>query len=563
MDMINHQAYQRTKDRNRDLVTISGTGNDFRIKVSESVFCTKNNSTIDTFTPTVQLEEGHVYIFSVDLISGTVNNADESEYICTPSMYKANTHASVGNRMRSLDKKTDILYYVGDGDLYSLVIIPGSGVIYDNAVFAVRLQDVSQLPVPPIFKRLEYIESEGSAVLTLGFHANQDTRVVCEFEMSDVDDSENAKYVFGARQAVSNSAFAFGRYKGKWMHNYNDGYTSVGIADEARHVVDFNKNALYIDGIKINERNYGEFETTLNLSLFAINSTSRYSGASKIFWVKVYNNDVLVSDCIPVVSNLTGKYGYYDKVTKEYVLNGYTTGSSDLTTLDTINGLSVREVNDIADLKEREINDIAELKDAVQAVAKSIEIKAYSIDEADRVAEKVRSVQTGTSLSFIAISDLHYLDGNSVIQDALSDMKNGIKLIASQVGIDFFASFGDVIYRLSTTTEDTYDIGRREAIAVTKIISDAFGNNPQIRMVGNHDPNGEGINGYFTPNEMNAFSGKFSNILTVNPDYPYGGYGYHDFEAQKTRVIVLNMSFYSSAPAQKSTQYNFGYAQGV
>ena len=197
--------------------------------------------------------------------------------------------------------------------------------------------------------------------------------------------------------------------------------------------------------------------------------------------------------------------------------------------------------------------------------------RSYVLDEAARVAAKVRSVQTGNSLTFAAVSDLHYPvlvgsgDGVTVgnAQTALRDMRDGIKAIAEQTHIDFYACFGDVIYQWQGHGAN-YDNGVKEMIGVTKLLNDAFGNNLQVRMVGNHDPNCENSDSKeFSAYELNAFTGIYSDMLKKNESLPYKGYGYHDFERQKIRMIVLNTSQYSQGTdlTNGQTKYSFGSAQ--
>lgn len=186
---------------------------------------------------------------------------------------------------------------------------------------------------------------------------------------------------------------------------------------------------------------------------------------------------------------------------------------------------------------------------------------AYVRREADRVANKVREVQTGNSITFIAVSDMHYDVDNPDIQKALNDMSNGIKEIAKQVHIDFYTSFGDEIWRL--VSDGDFTKGKSEIIAITKLLNSSFESNDQIRITGNHDPNAEGSTGYFTANQLNAYTGIYSNIIDRFERLSYGGVGYHDFERQKVRLIVLNTSFYTlnATPNQQSTQYSFGLVQ--
>lgn len=186
--------------------------------------------------------------------------------------------------------------------------------------------------------------------------------------------------------------------------------------------------------------------------------------------------------------------------------------------------------------------------------------KAYIKTEADRVSANVRAAQTGKTLTFIGVSDMHYNVDSASGQEALRDMAEGVKAIAGQVHIDFYCDFGDIIYRLSSNGD--YDKGYAEALGMTKLLNDCFGNNDQIRLVGNHDPNTEGNTGYFPLNLMNSFAGIYTNMIEKTGNKNIGT-GYVDLEDRKVRVIVLNTSYYTenTTLSQSSTRYYFGNAQ--
>lgn len=203
-------------------------------------------------------------------------------------------------------------------------------------------------------------------------------------------------------------------------------------------------------------------------------------------------------------------------------------------------------------------SSVAELK----AYVDNGDVNTYVVEEADRVADKVRNVQTGSSLTFAAISDMHYNVDDSAVAAALIDMRNAVNKVKTQVNVDFFTSFGDITYRLNTN--GSYAKGKAECIAATKLLGECFGDAPQIRMIGNHDPNSEAATGYFTANQMGAYTSVFSNLLTVrDEEHPYAGIGWHDFERQKVRVIALDTSFYDEdgRPTASATYYAFGNAQ--
>lgn len=174
------------------------------------------------------------------------------------------------------------------------------------------------------------------------------------------------------------------------------------------------------------------------------------------------------------------------------------------------------------------------------------DIPGYILTEADSVSERVRSVQTPGTFTFATISDLHYYYQDPTVKRALRDMVKGLQNIARQTKIDYLLALGDYIYRTGTVTD--FSAGKIEMIECTKDVYDAFASIPcpQIRLVGNHDPNSLELTDsqlvkYFSMNDLYNFIGSH-NKYTKDPMNPGGSYGYIDLPDQKIRIIALNTS---------------------
>jgi hypothetical protein len=82
-------------------------------------------------------------------------------------------------------------------------------------------------------------------------------------------------------------------------------------------LVDKNKNITTIN----NDPNYSvsythtDFRSAYNLFIFATNKAGSpdIRGESRIYYMKIYDNDVLVRDFVPAV-NIKGQYGFFDKL---------------------------------------------------------------------------------------------------------------------------------------------------------------------------------------------------------------------------------------------------------
>ena len=412
--------------------------------------------------------------------------------------------------------------------------------------------------LPDGYQQVDYLESTGEQAIiptAVSTKLNQDSRVVVQFSQTADGVSVN-NYLFGSRTDSSSNAFYITILSDGTIHyGYKTRHElSTVINDTDVHTIDCNKNNLYLDGELIYTANEAEFETPSRGVVFAIYATSSdsyFEGYQRIYRYQQYDNGTLVADCIPCKRLSDGEYGMMNVVDGTFYLNRIE-GTADFIAGADTNIQSVQ-------------TELKNLKNNIESVNKDltekIETKGYIKTEADRVSELVRNVQTGESLTFIAVSDLHYKIDSDAIQEALEDMSNAVLQIADQVHIDFYACFGDIIYQLSNS--GNFAKGKAEVIGCTKLLNKAFSNNQQIRMTGNHDPNAEGSTGYFTPNQMNAFTGIYSNMLTKNPAVENGGYGYIDFEKQKIRLIVLNTSYYSSSPSQNATQYSMGNDQAM
>lgn len=406
--------------------------------------------------------------------------------------------------------------------------------------------------------RIEYAESSGSQYINTGVKLNQDSRIKIRANTTDVT---GTSYIFGGRTNTSTNAFGVGQvvsgrvFAGYGAYEYIEFYPSVNV-----HEYDFNGANLYADGALINTFDAATFTTPNNAYLFATSGSSSnvFYGKCRIYYCQIFDgNGNLLRDFIPVIRRSDSAVMMYDRVNKiAYAANGGTlTGGPMLSTEDNLSSITSNTTR-ISQIEARlnETND-----------------REYIQTEADRVAKKVHDVQTGKTLTFVACSDLHYAvavgdsDGVTVADDqrALRDMADGILAVANQTHFDFYACLGDVIYQWQSHGAN-YNNGVAEMVAVTKLLGDAFGNNQQIRMVGNHDPNCENSDGKeFGADLLNSFTGIYSDMLTRDENAPYGGYGYHDFERQKVRLIVLNTSFYTPETdlTNGTTRYYIGADQ--
>lgn len=178
--------------------------------------------------------------------------------------------------------------------------------------------------LPEGYTRLECIESTGTQYIDTGFKPNQDTRLVMDVQPVSENASLAANEFFGARNSTSSKAFAvqWNTTNNQFQHFYNNGYTNLSFGDFAiRQIIDVNKNTLSINGVT-NTRTYGSFQCDYSMYLCCLNNAgvASFFANIRVYSCKIYDNDVLIRDYIPVLDS-NDVPCLYDKVGRKLYYN--------------------------------------------------------------------------------------------------------------------------------------------------------------------------------------------------------------------------------------------------
>ena len=168
------------------------------------------------------------------------------------------------------------------------------------------------------YTEIEYIESLGSHYIDTGYIPNQDTRVIIDFEMQDRNTASGIigcgfGYTTMFTVRVSSSSDTF-------ISDYGSSYAKTSkVNANGRFVIDKNKGNTTINDSLIFKQTSEDFTATTTMLLFAMYSSSGslYGCLGKLYSAKVYDNDVLIRDYIPVVWS-NGESGLYDKLNKTF-----------------------------------------------------------------------------------------------------------------------------------------------------------------------------------------------------------------------------------------------------
>lgn len=171
---------------------------------------------------------------------------------------------------------------------------------------------------------LSYIESTGTQYLDTGFKPNSNTRLVIDF---DVTAASAQCALFGSRTAYASNGYNV--FTAANNAGYQDDYgtaskTASGVTSSGRHILDKNKNVLYVDGTAFNTSTAQSFTGTASIFLLSINNggtaLTAYPTTAKIYSCRIYDNDAMVRDFVPA-ENDDGMIGLYDKVNAEFYGN--------------------------------------------------------------------------------------------------------------------------------------------------------------------------------------------------------------------------------------------------
>lgn len=174
--------------------------------------------------------------------------------------------------------------------------------------------DTKQLILPSEYTQVEYIESNGTQYIDTGYQITSTTDIEIKARSGG-----SATQVFG----IEANNIGYILTAGHWRIFSTSGYRNVNYLDihEFKTVgskVYLKDGTLVVDceATPVNIPNY-------NLYLFArnVSGTINYGTNAKIYYFRIYNNNVLVRDFIPCYRNSDNEIGMYDLVNDVFYTN--------------------------------------------------------------------------------------------------------------------------------------------------------------------------------------------------------------------------------------------------
>lgn len=181
--------------------------------------------------------------------------------------------------------------------------------------------------LPDGYTLLEYIQSSGTQYINTGFKPNNNTRVVCDFQLlnSGVGQSVFGAWAFDSNYAVDNAYLLQVQAENYFTYWHGDGASqdfSSSISVTGRHVCDANKNVGAIDKSNTVTVTASTFSSDYPLYLFGGNfMNSLNQGTAMRLWsTKIYDNGTLIRSYVPCI-NPQGTIGLYDSVNSSFYGN--------------------------------------------------------------------------------------------------------------------------------------------------------------------------------------------------------------------------------------------------
>lgn len=177
------------------------------------------------------------------------------------------------------------------------------------------------------YTKLEYIESSGTQWINTGVLPTNNTKVDLDFSFTS-NTVSNKTCVFGSRETWQSKGFYFGVASDTmgrgWWGQYGSANTGELSArsDTNRHILSFSKN-VFLDNVLVKTFTNDLTTAYANIALFGSfegSTTTASASSQKVYSCKIYDNNVLIRDYIPV-KDPNNVVCLYDKVSNMYFYN--------------------------------------------------------------------------------------------------------------------------------------------------------------------------------------------------------------------------------------------------
>ena len=190
-----------------------------------------------------------------------------------------------------------------------------NAITFNKISFEPNLSDIT-------YTQVDHITATQYQYIDTGFMPSNNTKVEVDFmqtakntsRMGIVAGLENPRFILGTDTTANRLRYDFGTVKEQYTDN--DSYTILNN----RYIMTLDKGKCYVDGLELTDLDMsssgGEFQATSSLWLFADSGYPQNNVRliGNLYSAKIWENDELVRDFIPVQRDYDGVYGMLDNV---------------------------------------------------------------------------------------------------------------------------------------------------------------------------------------------------------------------------------------------------------
>ncbi|MBO5179925.1 MAG: hypothetical protein J6B87_06230 [Clostridia bacterium] len=178
--------------------------------------------------------------------------------------------------------------------------------------------------VEETFYPVECIESNTIQQIFLDYYPNQNTKMETEVMFNNITNTENIWCARTSSDGAGVQQAALWKIAANFRIDYGSvqkTVTDLTLIKDKKYKVCIDKNKFYVDDNLLFTHTEEEFQSPNPLALLASYWTDRYTSVGnyaqlKMYYLKIYENDILVKDLVPV-RNSKGVYGLYDKIDRD------------------------------------------------------------------------------------------------------------------------------------------------------------------------------------------------------------------------------------------------------
>ena len=180
--------------------------------------------------------------------------------------------------------------------------------------------------VPDDYQQVEYIESTAGNYIATDYYANSDTKIVAKYNFTS-----NKEYaaVFGARGGDLTYMLVDAALKDSYLYFYYGASSSeihsvgsIGFGND--YTVTAAKGIAHIPDFEdIGSFDNSVFQMQYPLYIFTFNESNSVPsnfvrGGVRLYYMKIYENDILVKNYVPVIKKASGEAGLLDTLTNTF-----------------------------------------------------------------------------------------------------------------------------------------------------------------------------------------------------------------------------------------------------